>query len=230
MDPIYYADTLAKIPKVVVMSSDDEFMQFDWCNIWFDKLSGEKRLLIAPNSEHSLTTGIPEVITCLSTVFLSIAENRPIPSFDYAVDTSNGELTVTIPEGVDHGKVVLRHTQTHQTQRRDFRWVRMASNYTEPCKFPEIKLKKAVFGGGNCLVPILWTGTTLDAVPGQPNVYKATPPQPKDGHWTGYYIEVFFPSNSETKDHFQFTTPGYVWPDTLPFKDCHGETCIGRLV
>ena len=40
----------------------------DWSNLWYDDLSGEAHLLIAPNSEHSLATGIPEV--CRSVFFL----------------------------------------------------------------------------------------------------------------------------------------------------------------
>lgn len=230
MDPTYYPHTLSKIPKIVVVSSNDEFMQFDWTNIWYDQMPGETRLLIAPNSEHSLATGIPELIPCLTSVFLSINEKKPIPSFDYAYNATTGELSVTIPPGTKHGKVVLRHAETFSSQRRDFRWVRMANNRTGKCTFPEVPLKKSVFGGGNCLVPILWGGTTLTAAPGQPNVYKAIPPEPKKGRWTGYYIEVFFPSNTETKDEFQFTTPGFAWPNTLPFKDCHAETCAGPLV
>ena len=59
VDPMYYGDRLKRLPKVVVLSSDDEFMQFDWSDIWYDELTGEKHLLIAPNSEHSLASGIP---------------------------------------------------------------------------------------------------------------------------------------------------------------------------
>ena len=33
-------------------------------------------------------------------------------------------VQVAIPRGVAHGKVVLRHAQTLQSARRDFRWVR----------------------------------------------------------------------------------------------------------
>ena len=58
--------------------------------------------------------------------------------------------------------------------------------------------------------------------------YAATPPAPTDGHWTGYYIEVYF--SGEEAGEFMFTTPGRVWPDTLPFADCHGKSCVPRLV
>ena len=228
IDPMYYGDRLARLPKVVVLSSDDEFMMMDQSNIWYDELTGEKHLLIAPNSEHSLATGIPEVLDCLGTVIRSIAHGKTNrPSFTYSFDEADGTITVTIPEGVEHGKVVLRHAETLQTVRRDFRWVRQANNNTQPCKWPFIPLKKPLFGG-NCVQPIIWLGTTLKAV--SPGVYKGIPPKPKDSYWTGYYVEMFFPSDTTAKGDFQFTTPGYTWPNTLPFKDCHGAECVGRLV
>jgi len=31
-----YLDRLEEVPKLVVVSSDDEFMMMDWTNIYFD--------------------------------------------------------------------------------------------------------------------------------------------------------------------------------------------------
>ena len=128
--------------------------------------------------------------------------------------------------------VKLHHAQTISTTRRDFRWVRLASNETEPCKLPEIPTGKPILFGANCLQPILWHSKTLKpeaaAAPGTASVYSSAPPEPKAGHWTGYFIEVTF--HSESKGEFKFTTPGYAWPNTLPFADCHGASCLPRLV
>merc|ERR1711968_285113 len=76
IDPMYYGDRLKRLPKVVVLSSDDEFMMMDWSNIWYDDLTGEKHLLIAPNSEHSLASGIPEIIECMTAFFSSISHGK----------------------------------------------------------------------------------------------------------------------------------------------------------
>ena len=230
IDPIYYGDRLSQVPKVVVLSSDDEFMQFDWSDIWYSKLTGEKHLLIAPNSEHSLATGIPEILACLAAFYKSLALGiQQRPTFDYSYDSTNGAITVTIPKGMVHGKVVLRHATTFSRERRDFRWVRLANNATGACKFPEVKISP-VEGGGDCLVPIVWIGKTLKPTVEGGNVFVGVPPEPPAGKWKGYYIEVYYPSNAGIKSEFQFTTPGYAWPNTLPFKDCTGDTCIGRLV
>jgi hypothetical protein len=210
-------------------SSDDEFMQFDWSQIWYDELTGEKHLLIVPNSEHSLATGIPEVLETISSFAKSVALGHTgRPSFDYSRSNETGAVTVTIPkEHMKGAKVVLRHSSTLQSERRDFRWVRSAVPASS-CKLPDIKLKKPMFGG-NCLQPIFWLGRTLKD--NGDGVFTAMPPEPKHGHWTGYYLEVFFPSDGGLRlAPFQFSTPGFTWPNALPFSDCHGASCTGTLV
>jgi len=47
IDPIFYYDRLARLPKLVVVSSDDEFMQMDWTEFWYPNMKGETHLLIA---------------------------------------------------------------------------------------------------------------------------------------------------------------------------------------
>jgi len=76
------------------------------------------------------------------------------------------------------------------------------------------------------LLGILCVATT-DGKTSQ-GIYTVTPPEPKHGHWTGYYVEVFF--KSALKSDFLFTTPGYTWPDTLPFPPCVSKACVGRLL
>jgi len=88
------------------------------------------------------------------------------------------------------------------------------------------------------LQPIYWHKQELKEV--SPGTYQTLPPKPKDGHWTGFYIEFEFsgsdmssgsgdPNPLFTQDMF-LTTPGWTWPNTLPFPDCHGESCGGSVV
>lgn len=233
VDPLNYMDDdrLGRLPKTVVLSSNDEFMMFDWSNIWSEDISGEFHLLIAPNSEHSLSTGIPEILSTLGAFVASIASGQTSadrPKFKYEYSEKDGAVSVMIPDDVPHGKVRLRHAETMQDVRRDFRWVRQANNNTQPCKLPFIPLPSPIFGG-NCLQPIIWHAQELKAE--KPGVYKATPPKPKDGFWTGYFIEIEFPSpTTVTKEVMQLTTPGYIFPNTLPFPDCTKGPCELPLV
>jgi len=104
---------------------------------------------------------------------------------------------------------MLRHAQTFSKERRDFRWVLSSNNFTKvDCKFPlipwpdakmEAYAKKTGYGmdlGKLCEQPIIWNADALKKSGETENgdaIYSAKAPTPKDGHWTGYYIEVIFP-------------------------------------
>jgi hypothetical protein len=79
-------------------------------------------------------------------------------------------------------------------------------------------------------VPIIWHHKELRENTTTSGLYSTQAPTPKTGHWTGYYIEIYFKSKTGMRSEYRLTTPGYAYPNTLPFKDCHGDGCIGRLV
>ena len=213
-------------------------MQFDWSAFWpWDQFGGSKKnmhLMIAPNSEHGLSTGIPEILASISAFISSVAaEEAERPSFNVTKDVTTGEITVTTDPAFPPSKVVFRHAETLQGELRDFRWVRLDDNTTatKRCTKPG-KLIPPGEGGGNCLQPIVWYPKRLRAEKGTPTVFKAKPPAPTvQGRYVGYYVELYFPSKTLKYDHMQFTTPGYVWPDTLPFPKCGNfSTCAIKLV
>ena len=125
--------------------------------------------------------------------------------------------------------MVMHHSMTMSDTRRDFRWVRQSNERTPPCVWPYVELKSPIMGG-DCLQFLWWSSTKVQEVDG---VYKVTPPEPKTAnHWVGYHVEVSFKGDTEhlsiLKNDFIFTTPGYTWPNTLPFPDCNSNegTCI----
>ena len=86
VDPLSYMDRLEGIPKLIIMSSDDEFMQFDWTNIWYDQMKGESHLQIVANSEHTMITGIMPSLTSIGSFVRSIASgitSRPTFAYNY---------------------------------------------------------------------------------------------------------------------------------------------------
>jgi len=97
IDPRFYYDRLARLPKAVFVSSDDEFMQMDWTEFWYNEIKGETHLLIVPNSEHSEATGLPEILETLGVYIRSIASGHSSdqrPSFTYTYNNATGELAV----------------------------------------------------------------------------------------------------------------------------------------
>jgi len=237
VDPANYLERFRDTPTLAIVSSDDEFMQLDWTGRWVG-FPGESKLLVAPNSEHSLATGIPEVLGTLGAFFGSIAAGQTSeqrPAFSFSRDNATGALTVTPTRGPPPDAVVLRHAHTlGPSGRRDFRWVRKANASSSPCNLPDVPMQKPLLGG-NCLQPILWHKTTL--APAADGSYSVTPPAPdKAGHFTGYYVELLYAKHAVGgAGRLQISTPGYVWPDTLPFADCElkpgvADECPGRLV
>ena len=234
IDPLSYGSALERIPKLAILASDDEFMMMDWPNIWYDEYRkyGESHLYIAPNAEHSLATGLFGVLSTATTFARSIAiKATDRPDFEYKYDPSNGEITIIPKGGYKVHSVLMHHGETFSSERRDFRWIRQANNRTAPCDWPYIPLPDDV---ANCVTPIFWHATKAEEVDG---VYKIAPPEPKkEGHWVGYYVSVSFQGDTEhlsiLKNKFTFSTPGYTWPNTLPFPDCDSRegTCIEQLV
>jgi len=232
VDPGRNRERLAHLPKLAVVSSDDEFMQLDWTSLGWSDLPGETHVLVVPNSEHSLATGTPEVIETAAAVLASVAAGEGAaarPAFEHTRNTTTGAVRVTFKAGSPRpSKVVLRHAQTLSDERRDFRWVRLANETTSPCKLPGFKVPP-VEGGGNCAQPMIWLGKTLQA--DADGSFLATPPSPRAGHYMGYYVELFYPSTLLKRDDYQVSTPGYVWPDTFPFPECKDfATCKFELL
>jgi len=228
VDPINYIERLARIPKFVLVSSDDEFMMFEWTRSWWSKFTGEKHLMIANNAEHSMATGVFELLGSLGNYANAVFRKAARPEFSWDLDLQEGSITVTIPENVKHGQVVLRTAKTLSLKRRDFRWFIKADekNGNATCHLPTVGPIE-LLGFEACVQPVIWKGTNLTAT--SPGVYKAVIKKPLLG-WTGAYVEVFFPSDTGLKSDYQFTTTGMVWPQRLPFPDCHGTGCDGVLV
>ena len=101
VDPMTFGSRLARIPKLAIVSSDDEFMQMDWSNIWYNNMTeyGETHLLITPNAEHTMGTNLYGVLSSVTALVKSVASGKEQrPYFNYTYDPSNGELVVEIPE------------------------------------------------------------------------------------------------------------------------------------
>lgn len=179
IDPINYIERLNQIPKIVVLSSDDEFMMMDWTNIYWNQLGGEKHLLIAPNAEHSLATGLKTVLQTMGAFIRSIAMNHTVdqrPIFEHNV-TENGEIVVKIPsQAAKVKRVSISYAETLQSVRRDFRWIVQGSTESsKPCEWPLIPVPSSLLEQQKnyyslvdstqlCIQPIIWKSKELKEI------------------------------------------------------------------
>ena len=111
IDPINFVERMENIPKFVTVSSDDEFMMMDWTSMYWDKITGEKHLLIAPNTEHFMVTGIFDVMSSMGSNIRSVMMGiKKRPTFTHSYDKETGAISITIPKDQEQPFMVsLRH-------------------------------------------------------------------------------------------------------------------------
>jgi len=75
-DPVHFIDRYKDIPIYVHVAADDEFMMFDWTNMWYDKFKNvEKHLMILPNEVHSIISKMDIILSNTANLVRSIATN-----------------------------------------------------------------------------------------------------------------------------------------------------------
>ena len=174
-------------------------------------MPGEMNMLFVQNAEHSLATGITEVIDSVSGFAEGVVHGAARPKFTWAFDPEDGRITVKTES--EPKEVTMWFASTYNGKRMDFRWAAVE----DPCYTVK------VFGG--CLRPIPWLPQRL--APTAPNTYVAAMAPPGEG-WRAFFVQLKY-SNPAGSD-FIFTTQVSVVPNQLPFPPCQGAACKGTLV
>lgn len=80
------------MPKLVIDACGDEFFTIDDWSYWLNKdggLPGINHYLMSPNTEHSLATGILEVVPAISAFINGILSEgiENVPQFSWTVSS-----------------------------------------------------------------------------------------------------------------------------------------------
>jgi len=209
IDPLVYASRLT-MPKLVVDAGGDEFFLPDDNLYWWNNMSDPKHLLMVPNAEHSLATGIISILDSAGAFFRGFLEKASPPVFSWVIDPNTGAITVTNPPGqASPTEVVMWYAHSAKnTGRRDFRLV------AGPVNNPTFQ-------------PILWLPMSLQPE-GNGNTWVANTPATDDGRWVAFFVTVLY--KGVAKLQYQFTTQVSIWPQTFPCPNCSGAGCYGTLV
>lgn len=68
----------------------DEFQQPDDTHYWWNEMPEPKHFLIVPNAEHTMATGVLEVVPALAAFVLANFLNKPVPTFSWTIDADAG--------------------------------------------------------------------------------------------------------------------------------------------
>ena len=186
-DPYFYFDRLT-MPKLVVNAVGDEFQQPDDTKNWWSDLPEPKHFLMVPNAEHSLATGIFEVVPAIGTWITKLLAKEEVPKFTWDIDKDSGDITVDLSGVSGVKKVEKFYGLSVNDIRRDFRFV----NIDDPCPMGLSK-------DGTCLnLRSFWKSEELQPTGG--GVYVASHEAPKDGRWAAFMIQVTFEKDEEEEE------------------------------
>jgi PhoPQ-activated pathogenicity-related protein len=213
VDPYAYRSRLT-MPKLVINAGGDEFFLPDDTSYWWGSLAGESHFLMVKNAEHSMATGIFEVLPAAAAFGLSVLQGGSRPDFGWTIDPVDGHITVS--SKTQPLAVTMQYTHTTQNKMRDFRWVTGGST---PCTGIVVK--------GICVRLVLWSGKGITA--SADGTYVASMPMPANGTgWSAFFIEMTYAGPGGL--NFTMTSQVSIIPQTFPFPDCHGSGCTGTLV
>jgi len=191
-DPYFFRHRLT-MPKMVTNAVLDEFQQPDDTHYWWAEMPSPKKFLMTPNAEHSEATGIFEIVPAISTWGMYLLENKQVPSFDWTISNTTGEIVVTLDRfGIVHeASVWFAYSCGHNVgnelndggNRRDFR----VAMLDQPCDC-------GISSDGTCAnLKSFWRKEVLNEtiVRGQ-RTYSALMETPSDGRYVAYMIMISY--------------------------------------
>lgn len=126
-------------PSVTPACSFSTLSKLDDNWYWWDNMTatGETHLIFIKNAEHSLATGIVEVVEAVSAFMHHVIAGKPRPTmtWEYGRNGTNGTISLVTSEKPK--RVIIRHADTLQEERRDWRLITGAN----PCPWIAVKGK-----------------------------------------------------------------------------------------
>ena len=102
IDPFFYRSRLT-MPKLAINAGGDEFQMPDDHRYWAHEMPTEMNLLMVKNAEHSVATGLVEVLQSASAFVSALVANYPRPTYNWTIDDSTGMITMmtnVVPKAV----------------------------------------------------------------------------------------------------------------------------------
>mmetsp|Transcript_25094 Transcript_25094/g.47164 ORF Transcript_25094/g.47164 Transcript_25094/m.47164 type:complete len:523 (+) Transcript_25094:89-1657(+) len=234
-DPYFYFDRLT-MPKLICNAVGDEFQQPDDTHYWWDVLPEPKHFMMVPNAEHSMATGILEVVPGIGSWISYLLNEREVPEFKWTIDETNGDITVDLADSIGRVKDVKKFwATTCNGERRDFRF----ANIDDPCPC-------GISYEGTCAnLKSFWTSEVMEPQEEGSSVFVAHHDVPDDGKWAAFMIQVTYEKPEDYDEMVKarpgfipiskqgelvFTTEVSIVPDVFPYDDCSGDSCAGTLV
>ncbi len=83
-DPFFFKERLT-MPKLVVNAVLDEFQQPDDTHYWWSQMPEPKHFIMTPNAEHSMATGIFEIVPAIAAYINLHLKVQAMPQFTWTI-------------------------------------------------------------------------------------------------------------------------------------------------
>jgi PhoPQ-activated pathogenicity-related protein len=120
IDPYRYRDRL-RMPKLIVLGTNDRYWTLDALNLYWDGLPGEKHVLYIPNAGHGLPDQ-PRWRNSLACFFRHVAQARPLPTLAWRYARNGKSLDAQIEAQPEPAKGRIWMAQSATRDFRAARW------------------------------------------------------------------------------------------------------------
>ena len=142
MDPFSYRDQL-KLPKLLIVGTNDPYWTADAMNLYWDDLIGPKFISQHPNAGHGLEGSQEQAMQTLAMFFQHVASNRPLPKIDWKPIETPSSIGIQLTCDVPAQRVKLWYANSEDGDFRDEHWQAVASTLTDDQWFGQIKKNAA---------------------------------------------------------------------------------------
>jgi PhoPQ-activated pathogenicity-related protein len=206
IDPYAYLEYLT-MPKLIVSSASDEFFMPDDYDYFYKDLLGEKRILMMENSGHGHGPRVDDFWSMLSTFYLSVLTNHPLPTTDWTREYTATGGSLILLSSVVPTTIKVWAAKSIAPNRRDWRFAKLGENFQpEPSG-------------------VVWLESTPEDLGS--GYYRAQFDNPDEGY-LAFFISMSYPGPEGRTYHF--TTETAIIPDNFPHADCQGIGCTGMLL
>lgn len=120
VDPYSYRKRL-KIPKLILLGTNDRYWTLDALNLYYDGLEGEKYILYVPNVGHGLNDMV-RVVSSVSAFALKAAGKLDFPKLTWDMKEDGDTLLLTIRSDVKPSSVSAWVAESPTKDFRDAKW------------------------------------------------------------------------------------------------------------
>ena len=121
MDPYTYLPVL-KLPKLLIVGTNDPYWVVDSMNLYWDDLVGPKFIRQVPNAGHGLDGGLEGALATLAAFYRQVASGATPPQFSWNTRRENDQLTLEVRSDQPPRAVRLWSTQSSGTDFRKSAW------------------------------------------------------------------------------------------------------------